>query len=501
MIATAGAPMLPSASANRPNILFICSDEHGGSFLGSMGHRTVKTPNLDHLAASGVQFRNAYCGSPVCVPARAGMMSGMFPSDVSSYCNSTPFRHSVPSWGNRLRDAGYDCWATGKLDLTEGVDYGFHEVDTEHGHSVNPDITSLLRAPMCFRANVRNDVNGSFSGTKPHDENVLRNALRFLREDVRRTPKPWAIYAGFTAPHYPFAADQKYASVYPPESMSLPDVPMDYLDKRHPIFEQLANFQRFSSPIAADRVRRARAAYFGMITELDSMIGVLLNELEKTGQMERTLIVYTSDHGEMLGENGLWFKNVLLENAARVPMILAGAGLPRRKTVDTPVMHVDLTATMLELAGVPHVSNLRGHSLVPLARSQSSAHPGIAYSESHSEGNSTGSFMIRKDRWKFIYATGYEPILFDLNSDPRERRNLAGSSETAAIQKELHAELLRLVPDPDSVTEQAFAAQQTLLQKMIRDNTRDGFYKALRTRLGEGQARILSNQFYRGRKG
>jgi choline-sulfatase len=424
----------------------------------------------------------------------------MFPSDVSSYCNSTPLAHPVPSWGDRLRDAGYGCWATGKLDLSEGTDYGFREVGTQHGHSVNPDITSLLRAPMCFRAGIRNDVDGSFGKSKSHDENVLANTLRFLRDDVRRTPNPWAVYAGFTAPHYPFVAGSQYASMYPPASMPLPDVPLDYLDTRHPVFEQLANFQRVSVPVAADRIRRARAAYFGMITELDRMVGALLDELEKSGRLESTLIVYTSDHGEMLGEHGLWFKNVLLENAARVPLIMAGGGLPRGKTVDTPVMHADMVATMMELCGVAHDSRLRGHSLVSLTHGQSGSHPGIAYSESHSEGNCTGSFMIRKDRWKYIYPTGYEPMLFDLHADPGEKRNLAGTPGTAAVQKELHGELLRLVPDPDAVTERAFAAQQSLLDKMIREHSRQEFFEELRRRLGDGQARVLANQVYRGKK-
>lgn len=500
MIAAAQAPIARPA-VNSPNILFICADEHGGPFLGSMGHPIVKTPNLDRLAASGVLFRNTYCGSPVCVPARAGMMSGMFPSDVSSYCNSTPFQKPVPSWGSRLRDAGYDCWASGKLDLSDGTDYGFREVDTQHGHSTNPDITSLLRSPMCFRASVRNDVNGAFGEARPHDENVLSNAIRFLRGDARRASKPWAIYAGFNSPHYPFLADPKYASIYPPESMPLPDVPIDYLDKRHAIFEQLAAFQRVSTPIAPDRVRRARAAYFGMITEVDRMVGNLIEEVEKTGQMERTLIVYTSDHGEMLGENGLWFKNVLLENAARVPLIMAGAGLPRGRTVDTPVMHVDMVATMLELAGLAHDTKLRGHSLSGLAHGRSGAHPGIAYSESHSEGNCTGSFMIRKANWKYIYASGYEPILFDLQRDPCELQNLVGIKETAVVQQELHAELLRMIPDPDAVTERAFAAQQALLDKMVRSHNRQEFYEQLRSRLGAGQARTLANQFYRGPRG
>jgi len=289
--------------------------------------------------------------------------------------------------------------------------------------------------------------------------------------------------------------------MYPPESMPLPDVPLDYLDQRHAIFEQMAGFQRVSAPISAARIRRAQAAYFGMITELDRQVGVLVDELEKTGQRDRTLIVYTSDHGEMLGENGLWFKNVLLENAARVPLIMSGAGLPRGKVVKTPVMHVDAVATMLERAGLAPDPKLRGHSLTGLAEGRLGTHPGVAYSESHSEGNCTGSFMIRKANWKYIHATGYEPILFDLDRDPGELRNLAGKPETAAIERELHSELLHLISDPDAVTERAFAAQQALLEKMLRENTRQEFYEELRSRLGAGQARTLANQFYRGRKG
>jgi choline-sulfatase len=180
---------------------------------------------------------------------------------------------------------------------------------------------------------------------------------------------------------------------------------------------------------------------------------------------------------------------------------MAGAGLPRGKTVDTPVMHVDMVATMLELAGAPRDPPLRGHSLIALAQGRPGTHPGIAYSESHSEGNCTGSFMIRKANWKYIYATGYEPILFDLGRDPGELQNLAGTSETAAVQRELHGELLGLIPNPDLVTERAFDAQQALLENMLHDKTRQQFYEELRSRLGVGQARVLANQLYRRRKG
>ncbi|MCX6637752.1 MAG: sulfatase-like hydrolase/transferase [Acidobacteria bacterium] len=155
LIAAAGSTLagagLPAAPARRPNILFICSDQHTSAAVGVNGHPIVKTPNLDRLAASGVSFRNAYSGNPVCVPGRASFMTGMYASDVGSYCNSTPFDGRVPTWGNRLKDAGYQCWATGKMDLCKGKDLGFREERTSHGHWTNPDITSLFRMPTCFR--------------------------------------------------------------------------------------------------------------------------------------------------------------------------------------------------------------------------------------------------------------------------------------------------------------------------------------------------------------
>ncbi len=133
---------------HRPNILFICSDEHAGPYMGCQGHPLVRTPHMDALAARGTLFRNAYSNAPVCVPGRAALMTGRFASDVNSYSNSTCFAGTVPTWGNLLRDAGYHCWATGKLDLTVGKDYGFHEVETDHGHSIHPTLHRSFSSPF-----------------------------------------------------------------------------------------------------------------------------------------------------------------------------------------------------------------------------------------------------------------------------------------------------------------------------------------------------------------
>jgi choline-sulfatase len=485
-------------AGRRPNILFICSDQHHAGVMGASRHPLVRTPHLDRLAGRGVLFRNAYCSNPVCAPSRAGMMTGAFPSDVGAFCNGTPFDGRVPSWGARLRDAGYHAWATGKMDLSKGRDFGFHEVATTHGHSTDPDVTSLFRAPVCFRPNERGVVDGVFEERVPPDQKLINNTLKFLREEAPKLDRPWAAYVGITKPHPRWIVLPRFREMYPPERVPLPGVPKGYFERRHPMFQVLANFKNIATPVPEERVRLARSAYFGMVTEVDELIGQLLDAVDQAGQWENTLIIYTSDHGEMLGEHGLWLKNVLLEGAAHVPLLLAGAGLPHGKAVDTAVAHVDLVATLLDVAGAPKAREHRGHSLLPLAHGNAGDDPGFAYSESHSEGNATGSLLIRKGDWKYIYFTCEQPLLFNLHDDPGEFHNLAGNPETAQKQAELHAHLTSLV-DPDAVTERAFAAQQKILDSMVARMSRDEFYRYMKGRLGGMQARVLASQLYRSR--
>lgn len=487
----AAASLLPAA-AHRPNIIFLCADQHSGPVLGAAGHPIVHTPNLDRLAARGMLFRNAYCGSPVCVPGRASMMTGQFASDVDSFCNSTPFDGRTPSWGNRLRDAGYHCWATGKLDLTKGKDYGFEEVQTGHGHSEHPDITSLFRAPVCFRVNERSAVNGIFRDHPEKDNEVASRAIDFLRNRAPSLGKPWVAYAGFHLPHPNWVTQEKYLSIYPPGKMPLPSWPKGYLERRPAMFQILANFKDIATPVPEERVQRARSAYFGCVSEIDAVVGRILDEVDAAHAWDNTVVVYTSDHGEMLGDHGLWLKNVLLEGAARVPMILAGDGLPKGKIVESPVMHADLVATLLDLAGAKTGPELRGQSLL-------GGHlPEAIYAESHSEGNCTGSFMIRKGDWKYFYFTGDKPLLFNLKDDPGEFHNLAGSAEHREIERELHQRLTSLV-DPEAITWRAFAKQSEVLNAMVARMSPEQFYGELKSRLGTAQARVQTHRLYNRR--
>lgn len=480
----------------RPNILFICSDEHAGMYMGCQDHPLVHTPHMDRLAARGTLFRNAYSNAPVCVPGRAALMTGRFASDVDSYSNSTCFAGTAPTWGNLLGDAGYHCWATGKLDLTVGKDYGFQEVDTDHGHSINPDITSLFRAPVSYRVDLRKQIDGKFTERVHHDDARVKRMLEFLRTEAGKLDRPWIAYAGLTLPHPPFIGHSRYAEMYRPEKMTLPNIPPDYLENLLIPFQVLRDFLRVSTPIPNARILRARAAYLAMVTELDDYVGQLTGELERQGLARNTVVVYTTDHGEMLGEHGLWMKFNLLENSARIPMIIAGGGFPKGKVVDTPVSAVDLTPTLLEIAGAPRNDKLRGHSLVGLANGSATGHPGYAFSESHSEGNCTGSYMIRKGDWKYIHFVWYGNLLFNLREDPGEFRNLAGNPQYREIEQQVHGILTGLL-DPAAVNRRAFDRHNAVLQRMIVDNSPRQFYNLLEKRLGAGQARSMTYLHYK----
>ena len=486
-----GAAALAGAAGDRPNIVFICSDQHSFKYTGYAGHPQVKTPNLDRIARRGVVFQNAYTGSPVCTPGRASMMTGVYPSDCNSFCNSTVWDGSHPTWGTRLRKAGYLTRAVGKLDLNPAFDIGFEETKTSNGHAAHPDITSLFRRPVAYRMGERPNVDGKPRDQRHGDAGKTGIALDFLRRKAAGVAQPWAQYVGLTEPHPRFVALRKYYEMYPPDQVELPRVPADYLERQHLMFQELRRFKRIATPIPEDRRRRARAGYYGMVTELDEYIGQLWDALEETGQLANTVFVYTSDHGESLGEHGLWYKNNLLEAAAHVPLVIAGKGIPEGKTVDVPVAHVDLVATLLELAGAGDDADLRGHSLLPLMAGDPGEHPGFAYSESHSEGNCTGSFMIRKGDWKYLHFTWYDDLLFNLAEDPGELRNRIGDPEARPIVEELRGHLHGEV-DPEEVTHRAFARQEAMLANFAHKMSERELAKMLEGRMGKGQSLALA---------
>jgi choline-sulfatase len=485
------------ASGTRPNIVYICSDQHSFRYTGYAGHPLVKTPNMDRIAARGTVFANTYCGNPVCTPGRACLMTGMYPSDVGSYCNSTAWDGSHPTWGTRLTESGYTCHATGKFDLNLDFERGFIEKDVRNGHCRNPDITSLFRNPLCYRFNERDNVNGRPRNKRHGDSARTQNCLDFMQNDRTGIDGPWLYYLGLSQPHPKFNALRQYWDMYPLEDIDLPDIREDDLENLHLVFQGIRSFKRIATHIPEDRVRKARAGYYGMITELDEYIGQVWDALEAAGELDNTVFIYTSDHGEALGEHGLWLKNNLYENAAHVPLVMSGPGIPVGKVIETPVAHVDLATTLLDWAGAEGVSDLRGHSMLSLLDDEPGDHPGWTYTESHSEGNCTGSFAIRKGDWKYIHFQWYHGLLYNLKEDPGEFVNRIDDPTCAEVLTDLKA-ILDSQVDTEQVTRDAFEKQDGVVRGLAEGKTEEEFATLLQGRLGEGQARALASKYVGG---
>jgi choline-sulfatase len=349
---------------------------------------------------------------------------------------------------------------------------------------------------MCFRTDERVLVNGLPKDRAEADRGRVARGQKFVGERLAVPGAPWAAYIGLTSPHPPFEAPQRYLDLYAENSIELPRVDPAEFDREALYFSILRNFSMISAPISEERQRNARRAYYAMITELDDLLGSFLAYLDEQKFLDDSLVVYTSDHGEMYGNHALWLKRSLYEESARVPLILAGAGLPRGVVIDTPVSDVDVTATLLDLAGAKRPKHLRGRSLLPLIHGDLKASPPHVYCESHTEGACTGAFMLRKGDWKYLHFSFYDDDqLFNLRQDPEERENLFGRIETAKIQEDLHGTLLSLV-DPEEVSLRAFDQQKRFLTEMVGRVSEAEFSSLLRRRLGKAQADLLTRKLY-----
>lgn len=476
----------------KPNFVFICSDQHGYKYNGFAGHPFIKTPNLDKIAQKGVVFNSNYTGNPVCAPGRSSMMTGMYSSDTNSFCNSTVYDGTFPTWGKMLRDSGYYCWATGKQDMNPDEDMGFVEVNVDHGHASRPDITSLFRRPAIYRMGERESIDGKARESRNRDEEDMKAAVDFLKKDSAKLDKPWVCYVGFHEPHPDFTGLRKYYDEYL-QKTDAPEVPIEELEGLPLAYQEMRNFKRISTPIPSDRIKRTKAAYFAMISELDEYIGKVYDAVEESGQLDNTIFIYTSDHGESLGEHGMWLKNNLYDCASRVPLVISGPDIPKGKIIDEPTGHIDLVASMMEWACLTNAKHLRGTSLTHLINGDKSKAPGFAYTESHSEGNPTGSCMIRVGNWKLMHFSYYEDCLFNLKDDPGEKHNLAPNPKYKEKTEELRKILYSRI-NPEEITDRAFNLQDTILKKIADSSSHDELFNLLKSRLGPGQAEVISRK-------
>jgi len=452
------------------NVLFVMADQHNRRYAGCYGHPIVRTPNLDRLAARGTRFENAYCTSPICVPARASIATGRYVHQIGAWDNAFPYTGAYPSWGHRLIAKGYRVTTVGKLHYrSPSDDTGFPDQRLPmHVSEGIGDLFSLIRD----RTIPRPELGGLLAKAGPgessytrYDESIASEAVRYLREETNGD-QPWALFVSFASPHHPLIAPPEYLAWYADADAIMPQ---DYaLDARptHPVLQELRRGLGIDSQLDDATVRRAVIAYYALCSFMDAQVGKVLAALEERGLAEDTLILYTSDHGDTVGEHGLWWKHTMYEGSAGVPMIVAGPGVPMGRVATTNTSHVDAFPTILDAAGVmpsPADADLPGRSLLRLARA-AQREPRVVFGEYHAIGSITGYFMIRDDRYKYVEYVGYEPQLFDLEDDPDERVDLADDPRYAVMRDQCRAEL-RAICDPVAVDREAVAAQTRLLNE------------------------------------
>ncbi len=424
--------------AQGPNILLIMSDQHHPHILGSEGDRFVRTPTLDRLAAEGVSFSNAYCQSPLCVPSRMSFITARQCSDIRVWSNGCVLPPDVPTFVHGLGLAGYENVLCGRMHFN-GPDQrrGFHsriigDVDGNLGH-----IPSATAGQTKAGVEVAGPGRTSYSA---YDDAVTESCRRFLRDRAAaKNNRPFFLTVGYVLPHCPYICPKRLFDEYY-EKVDVPRLPSGYLDRLHPAM-RLWRQHRGVDELTDEQVRTARAAYYGLVTYMDERIGEVLDTLKESGLAEDTVVVYTSDHGEMAGEHRMWWKSSFYEGSVGVPLIMSWPGrFSRSKRVGEVVSLVDVGPTLLDIAGGEPLPEVSGRSLAGFLRGSGGVPdwPDVAFSEYCGLENDGPAFMVRRGPWKLNYYHGYDvPQLFNLDADPGEWQDRAADPACANVRNEL----------------------------------------------------------------
>ena len=460
-------------STDRPNLLLVMADQLAASFLPSYGHPVVKAPALQRLADRGVQFESMYSNSPLCAPARFAMMSGQRNSAIGAYDNAAEFAAAIPTFAHHLRSAGYQTCLAGKMHFV-GPDqlHGFEERLTtdiypaDFGWTPNWD-DAEGRFDWWFHNmdSVLNAGVAEATNQLDYDDEVGFRAVRKLRDLARGSDdRPWHLTVSFTHPHDPYAMRRRYWDRYDHDAIDLPRVAPLPLDQLDPHSRRLRNVSAMDDAVISDEhVRNARHAYYSSVAYIDDWVGTLTNTLDECGMADNTVVLFTADHGDMLGERGLWYKMNFFEGASRIPLIVAGPGIAAARAVEH-VSLLDVMPTLLELAGIDATALDRagvaadGTSLVPLLGGDREPDRTV-YGEYLGEGAVAPILMIRRGSLKYVSCVADPPQLYDLDADPDELVNLAAQPEHAATVEALEAEVLTRW-DPAALHAEVLASQR-----------------------------------------
>ncbi len=435
----------------RQNILILMVDQLNGTFFPDGPADFLHAPHLKVLAERSVRFANSYTASPLCAPARASFMSGQLPSRTRVYDNAAEFASDIPTYAHHLRSAGYYTGLSGKMHFV-GPDqlHGFEERLTTDIYPADfgwtPDYTKPGERIDWWYHNL-GSVTGAgvaeITNQIEYDDEVAYHATRKLYDLSRGLDdRPWCLTVSFTHPHDPYVARRKYWDLYEDSPALDPQVSALPFDEQDPHSQRLLEAcDHRAFDILPEQVRRARQGYFANISYVDDKIGEIIDVLKRTRMDENTTILFLSDHGDMLGERGLWFKMCFFEGSARVPLMISAPGWSPKR-IDAPVSTLDVTPTLCALAGLDITSLKRwtdGEDLSRLAQETAGRSP--VPMEYAAEGSIAPLVAIRDGRYKLSVCEQDPPMLFDLEADPLERDNLASDPQHAEVLASLKEQI------------------------------------------------------------
>jgi choline-sulfatase len=452
------------------NLIVIMSDEHNPKVMGCAGHPVISTPNLDALAARGTRFTSAYTTSPVCVPARAAFAIGKYIHQIGFWDNADAYDGSIPTWHHHIRNRGHKVVSVGKLHFhTAEEDHGFtEEIIPMHILHGKGDLMGLVRDDLPKRGGAKKMIGMAGPGESSYtlyDRDIAARAQVWLRENAdKHQDKPWVLFVSFVAPHFPLTAPPEHYYRYFNQKLPMPKLYAREHRPNHPYIEDYRNSFCYDDYFESEQdVHKALSGYFGLVSFFDEHLGKIMKTLQDMGLEGSTDIIYTSDHGDNLGSRGLWGKSTMYDEIAGVPLICAGPSFPKGKVINTPVSHVDVCPTVMDIVGESFDEVQDDHPGVSLIDLSEGATPErTVISEYHGMGSTSAAYMIRVGKYKYIHYSKYAPQLFDLEADPDEINDLANDSSMSAVLEECKKRLHDLL-DPMEVDKRARARQKELL--------------------------------------
>jgi choline-sulfatase len=391
----------------------------------------------------GTVFTNAYCPSPLCMPSRSALLAGKRVFELQTYGNCNVFTSDAPGYGRVLAGQGVHSVHIGKTDFYDHSSrLGFSEM-IRPADRAKPGDTFVSRNPLDLQEGAEGRKGGY--GVQPNpfrqDDAVMAEALRWLKERAPTIEQPWTLTVNLLKPHFPHNVTEDLWKRYS-DHADLPAHGAEAASAQHPYAQDLRRFFG-TGDFGEEQIRGLRRGYYGCVSYVDQQLGRLMEALEASGQLSRTVVAYSSDHGEMLGKFGLWWKRSLYEDSVRIPMIVAGPGFRAGERVATPVDLHDLQASLFAATGAKRPKDWAGSPLQGMARNDAQR---VVFSEFQGGGTRASGFLVRQGRWKLLYHCAAPHLLFDLEADPEELKDV--SAKNPAVVRRLEKEL-RGICDPE----------------------------------------------------